>query len=119
MSRGVCRICLEDGGNVHLPCNCTGHVGTLHSSCFRKWLVFLAQRHLTQCDVCGMHLDIHTLLNRCHVSDVVCVCYGPVFIYLGGVLFIPFLCFISTNAIVVQFVQLWVCSLYFQLLQTL
>ncbi|XP_015114833.1 E3 ubiquitin-protein ligase MARCH2 [Diachasma alloeum] len=46
-----CRICHEDGNTEELidPCECSGTVGLIHTSCLEKWLT---TSNSTQCEIC-------------------------------------------------------------------
>ena len=44
-----CRICLEPGGNMLQPCDCSGSSANIHKDCLVKWLK-MSKR--TSCEIC-------------------------------------------------------------------
>lgn len=46
-----CRICHEDGSADELinPCECSGTLGLIHTSCLEKWL---SMSHTDRCEIC-------------------------------------------------------------------
>ena len=45
----ACRICLEPGGDMLQPCDCSGSAANVHKECLVKWLE-ISKR--TSCEIC-------------------------------------------------------------------
>jgi len=68
-SRGTCRLCFDDGGDLMAPCLCKGTSRWIHRECLDRWRVSGSNpRALTNCCECGF--QYHLVLQRCKDSDV-------------------------------------------------
>jgi len=65
-SKGTCRICFEDDGDLIAPCKCSGTSKWIHRSCLNRWRVSGSNpASLTQCCECKFQyeLELHRICD--------------------------------------------------------
>jgi len=63
---GQCRVCLEPGGDLIAPCQCSGTSKWIHRDCLNRWRASRSNpKCLTNCCECGFTyvLDLHRIIQ--------------------------------------------------------